>query len=221
MQCNRTTPDQPTITCSICNESIHLGCLKVGCQVWRKEPPQYIGQLFNSPHFKFLCHSCVSKPFPIIQDDITVTMRSIEHKLDILSSSVVGATTDTNTGTTTSRQKPSFAETTAKAVVRQIEQSHRLPQQTTHPSPSPSGIANEVWRHIEKRQKRRPAKLMTTSVPSSYWARLSTNRRHASSEIVLTPLSFAISLRHLASTLCRYSGYIVSRNIRETNDLPC
>ena len=156
MQCNRTTPDQPTITCSICNESIHLGCLKVGkyleCQGWRKEPPQYIGQLFNSPHFKFLCHSCVSKPSPIIQDDITVTMRSIEHKLDILTSSVIGATTDTNTDTTTSRQKPSFAETTAKAVVRQIEQSHRLPQQTTHPSPSPSGIANEVWRHIEKRQ---------------------------------------------------------------------
>ena len=51
-----------------------------------------------------------------------------------------------------SRQKPSFAETTAKAVVRQIEQSHRLPLQTTHPSPSPSGIANEVWRHIDRRQ---------------------------------------------------------------------
>ena len=75
-------------------------------------------------------------------------MRYIEHKLDILTSSVVGATTDTNTDTTTSRQKPSFAETTAKAVVNQIEQSHRLPQQTTLPSPSPSGM----WRHIERRQ---------------------------------------------------------------------
>ena len=85
---------------------------------------------------------------PILQDDITITMRSIEHKLDILTSSVVGATTDTNTDTTTSRQKPSFAETTTKAVVRQIEQSNRLPQQTTLPSPSPFGM----WRHIERRQ---------------------------------------------------------------------
>ena len=149
MQYNRTSPDQPTITCSICSESIHLGCLKAGkyleCQGWRKqEPPQYIGQLFNSPYFKFICHSCVSKPSPILQD-INITMRSIEHKLDILTCSVIGATTDTNIDTTTSRQKPSLAETTAKAGVRQIEQSNRLPQQTTHPSPSPSGIANEVW----------------------------------------------------------------------------
>ena len=58
---------------------------------------------------------------------------------------------DSNTGITPSRQKPSFAETTAKAVVREIEQSNRLPLQTTHPSPSPYGIANEVWRHIERR----------------------------------------------------------------------
>ena len=50
------------------------------------------------------------------------------------------------------RQKASFAETTTKAVVRQIEQSNRLLLQTTHPSPSPSGIANEVWRHIERCQ---------------------------------------------------------------------
>ena len=157
MQCNRTSPDQPTIKCSLCSESIHLGCLKAGkyleCQGWRKDPPQYIGQLFNSPYFKFNCHPCVSNPSsPILQDDITITMRSIKYKLDILTSSVVGATTDTNTGTTTSRQKPSFAETTAKAVVKQIEQANRLPQQTIHPSPSPSGIANEVWRHIERRQ---------------------------------------------------------------------
>ena len=146
MQCNRTSPDQPTIECSVCSESIHLGCLKAGkyleCQGWRKEQPQYIGQLFNSPYFKFICHSCISNPSPPILQSFTITMRSIEHKLDILTSSVVGATTDPNTDTTTSRQKPSFAETTAKAVVRQIEQSNRLPQQTTLPSPSPSGIAN-------------------------------------------------------------------------------
>ena len=157
MQCNRTSPDQPTIKCSICRRSIHLGCLKAGNylegQGWRKqEPPQYIGQLFNSPYFKFICHPCVAKPSPILQDDISFTMRSIERKLDILTSSVVGATTDPDTDITTSRQKPSFAETTAKAVVRQIEQSQRLPLQTTHPSPSPSGIANEVCRHIERRQ---------------------------------------------------------------------
>ena len=157
MQCNRTSPAQPTIKCSICRGSIHLGCLKPGNylegQGWRKqEPPQYIGQLFNSPYFKFICHPCVAKPSPILQDDISFTMRSIERKLDILTSSVVGATTDPDTDITTSRQKPSFAETTAKAVVRQIEQSQRLPLQTTHPSPSPSGIANEVWRHIERRQ---------------------------------------------------------------------
>ncbi len=103
--------------------------------------------------FKFICHPCVAKPSPILQDDISFTMRSIEHKLDILTSSVVGGTIDPDTDITTSRQKPSFAETTAKAVVRQIEQSNRLPLQTTHPSPSPSGIANEVWRHIERRQK--------------------------------------------------------------------
>ena len=105
MQCNRTSPDQPTIKCSICRGSIHLGCLKAGNylegQFWRKqEPPQYIGQLFNSPYFKFTCHPCVAKPSPILQEDISFTMRSIEHKLDSLTSSVVGATTDPDTDIT-------------------------------------------------------------------------------------------------------------------------
>ena len=30
MQCNRSSPDQSTIKCSMCSESIHLGCLKAG-----------------------------------------------------------------------------------------------------------------------------------------------------------------------------------------------
>ena len=107
MQCNRTSPDQPTIKCSICRGSIHLGCLKAGNylegQGWRKqEPPQYIGQLFNSPYFKFICHPCVANPSPILQEDISFIMRSIEPKLDILTSSVVGATTDPDTDITTS-----------------------------------------------------------------------------------------------------------------------
>ena len=43
MQCKRTTPDQSTISCSLCHESIHLGCFKAGNylegQGWRKQEP--------------------------------------------------------------------------------------------------------------------------------------------------------------------------------------
>ena len=130
-QCNRSSPDQPTITCSICSECIHLGCLKAGkyleCQGWHKqESPQYIGQLFNYPHFKFLCHSCVSKPSPILQDDIT--MRSIEHKLYILTSTMAGSVPDKETQQTT-KSTP------------------------IHTIPSSTGeIAKALWTHIERKQ---------------------------------------------------------------------
>ena len=132
-QCNRSSPDQPTITCSICSESIHLGCLKAGkyleCQGWRKqEPPQYIGQLFNSPYFKFICHSCVSKPSPILQDDITVTMRSIEHKLGILTSTMAASVPDKET-----------QQTTKSTLI------HTIPSSTGE-------IAKALWTHIERKQ---------------------------------------------------------------------
>ena len=45
MQCNRPSrsPDQPTIKCSICGESMHLCCLKAGKYLdgrgWRKQEP--------------------------------------------------------------------------------------------------------------------------------------------------------------------------------------
>ena len=137
MQCNRPSrsPDQPTIKCSICRESIHLCCLKAGKyldgQGWRKqEPPQYIGQLFNSPYFKFVCHSCVAKPSPIIQDGITITMRSIELKLDILTNTMAGSVPDKE------------AQQTAKSRPTPI---HTIPSSTGE-------IANALWTHIERKQ---------------------------------------------------------------------
>ena len=137
MQCKRPSrsPDQPTIKCSICRESIHLCCLKawkyLDGQGWRKqEPPQYIGQLFNSPYFKFICHSCVAKPSPSIQDDITITMHSIELKLDILTSTMAGCVPDTD-AQQTSNSRPTPI--------------HTLP-------PSTGEIANALWTHIERKQ---------------------------------------------------------------------
>ena len=141
MQCNRPSrsPDQPTIKCSICRESIHLCCLKAGKyldgQGWRKqEPPQYIGQLFNSPYFKFVWHSCVAKPSPIIQEfrrhHITITMRSIELKLDILTSTMAGSVPDKE------------AQQTAKSRPTPI---HTIPSSTGE-------IANALWTHIERKQ---------------------------------------------------------------------
>ena len=133
MQCNISSPDQSTIKCSMCSESIHLGCLKAGkyleCQGWRKEPPRYIGQLFNSPYFKFICHSCVSSPSsPILQDDITITMRSIEHKLDILTSTMAGSVPDKET-----------RQTTTSTPI------HTIPSSTGE-------IAKALWTHIERKQ---------------------------------------------------------------------
>ena len=154
MQCKRTTPDQSTIPCSLCHESIHLGCLKAGNylegQGWRKqEPPQYICQLFNSPSFKFICHSCVSKPSPILQYDTTIasTVRTIENKLDFLTTTMIGNILND----TTHQSQPSFAEVTAKAVARSIEQTR--PQEQHKPDASATGeIASALWHHIEKRQ---------------------------------------------------------------------
>ena len=133
MQCNRSSPDQSTINCSMCRESIHLGCLKAGkyleCQGWRKEPPQYIGQLFNSPYFKFICHLCVSNPYsPILQDDITITMLSIKHKLDILTSTMAGSVPDKET-----------RQTTTSTPI------HTIPSSTGE-------IAKALWTHIERKQ---------------------------------------------------------------------
>ena len=154
MQCKRTTPDQSTISYSLCHESIHLGCLKAGNylegQGWRKqEPPQYICQLFNSPSFKFICHSCVSKPSPILQYDTTIasTVRAIENKLDFLTTTMIGNILND----TTHQSQPSFAEVTAKAVARSIEQTR--PQEQHKPDASATGeIASALWHHIEKRQ---------------------------------------------------------------------
>ena len=129
--CNRPPRDQPTIKYSICRKSIHLGCRKAGKylegQGWRKqESPQYIDQFFNSPFFKFICHSCVSNPSSILQDDITITMRSIEHKFDIRTSTMTGSVIETQ-------------QTTKSTPIHTILS-------------STGEIASAPWSHIERKQ---------------------------------------------------------------------
>ena len=221
MQCKRTTPDQSTISCSLCHESIHLGCLKAGNylegQGWRKqEPPQYICQLFNSPSFKFICHSCVSKPSPILQYDTTIasTVRTIENKLDFLTTTMIGNILND----TTHQSQPSFAEVTAKAVARSIEQT--LPQEQHKPDASATGeIASALWHYIEKRQTEQnntddmKRTIVVTGAPYDETTNQHDRRRGAL--IQLSPRSW---WSNWGSTLARFCACFVSGKDRTRTD---
>ena len=172
MQCNRTSPDQPTIKCSICRGSIHLGCLKAGNylegQGWRKqEPPQYIGQLFNSltsnssvtrasrnlpPSYKTISVS------PCVQSNINLTFLHLT----------------------------SLAQQLIRTLTLQpADRSHRLPKQQLKLLSDRSNNQTDYHcrQHIplhhhpgsqtkcgdtSRDDKQRTAKMMTTSVPSLY-----------------------------------------------------
>ena len=103
-----------------------------------------LSQLFNTPSFRFTCHTCIAKtPDDHSQhDSIASTVRTIEQKLDL---TMIG-----NILSDTPQQpQPTFAEITAKAVARSIEESRPKVQ----PDTSASGeIALALWEHIEKRQ---------------------------------------------------------------------
>ena len=80
------------------------------------------------------------------RDDLTAKVCSIEHKLDILTSTMVRNIIDNDS--TVQPNKPTFAKITAKAVIDSfVENLH------TQPTTSSSGeIADELWKHIAKQQ---------------------------------------------------------------------
>ena len=132
MSCNKAMCDKNrSIRCVICQSVIHLICLKTANYLegpgWRsQEPPVYLGQLFNTPSFNFTCHGCVGQTDDNTQStDVITTMRSIEHKLDVLTFTMGGSIADPDSET--------VPQTTAKADV----------------------IANPVWHHIERKQTER------------------------------------------------------------------
>ena len=96
---------------------MHLACLKSALYIkgpdWRSQyPPQYISQLFNTPSFRFTCHTCIEKtPDDNYQhDSVASTVRNIEHKLDLLTNTMIGNILND----TTQQPQPTFAEVTAK-----------------------------------------------------------------------------------------------------------
>ena len=156
MQCHKNVAGDETraIRCGKCGLKMHLACPKSAHYIegpgWRsQDPPQYLSELFITPSFRFTCHMCIDKtPGDNTQHDyIASTVRTIEHKLDFLTTTMVGNILND----TTQLPQPSFAEVTAKAVVRSIEEIR--PKEQPKPDASASGeIASALWEHIEKRQ---------------------------------------------------------------------
>ena len=158
MQCSKNAVGDETraIRCGKCGSKIHLACLKSAHYIegagWRsQDPPQYLSQLFNTPSFRFTCHTCIAKtPDDHSQhDSIASTVRTIEQKLDLLTNTMIGNIL--NDTRSPQQPQPTFAEVTAKAVARSIEESR--PKEQPKPNSSDTDeIASALWGHIEKRQ---------------------------------------------------------------------
>ena len=119
MQCSKNAAGDETraIRCGKCGSKMHLACLKSALYIkglgWRSQyPPQYISQLFNTPSFRFTCHTCIENtPDDNYQhDSVASTVRNIEHKLDLLTNTMIGNILND----TTQQPQPTFAEATAK-----------------------------------------------------------------------------------------------------------
>ena len=88
MQCHKNVAgdETRTIRCGKCGLKMHLACLKYAHYVEgpgrrSQDPPQYLSQLFNTPSFRFTCHTCIDKTLGgnTQHDYIASTVRTIEH----------------------------------------------------------------------------------------------------------------------------------------------